>query len=65
MNLWLGFDGYEWDHFEFSLFYCCRQYLLGITMDWTGAAPMRNSGSAMLGILVMVAMEPGLKELES
>ena len=47
----------------FSL-YCGRQYLLDITMDWIGAAPMRNSGSVLLGILVMVAMETGLEELE-
>ena len=43
---------------------CGRQYLLDITMDWIGAAPMRNSGSVLLGILVMVAMETGLEELE-
>uniref|UniRef100_A0A7N2R7A5 Calcineurin-like phosphoesterase domain-containing protein n=1 Tax=Quercus lobata TaxID=97700 RepID=A0A7N2R7A5_QUELO len=43
---------------------CLWQYLLDITMDWIGAAPMRNSGSVLLGILVMVAMETGLEELE-
>jgi len=43
---------------------CGRQYLQGTTMDWTGAAPTRNFGYVMLGILVMVAMEIGLEELE-
>jgi len=43
---------------------CGRQYLQDTTMDWTGAAPTRNFGYVMLGILVMVAMEIGLEELE-
>jgi len=33
-------------------------------MDWTGAALTRNYGYAMLGTLVMVAMEIGLEEHE-
>lgn len=33
-------------------------------MVWTGAAPIRNCGCALLGILVMVAMETGLEEPE-
>jgi hypothetical protein len=45
-------------------FHCGRQYSLGTTMDWTGAAPTRSFGCALLGILVMVAMETGLGELE-
>lgn len=32
-------------------------------MDWTGAAPTRNSGCALLDILAMVAMGAGLEEL--
>ena len=47
----------------FSL-YCGRLYLLDIIMDWTCAAPIRNFDSALLGLLVMVAMETGLEELE-
>ena len=34
-------------------------------MDWTGAAPTKGYGSAMQGIVVMVAMEIGLEVLES
>lgn len=37
-------------------FHCGRQYSLGTTMDWTGAAPTRSFGCALLGILVMVAI---------
>ncbi|KAJ6967979.1 hypothetical protein NC653_036040 [Populus alba x Populus x berolinensis] len=43
---------------------CGRQCLQDTTMDWTGAAPTRNFGYVMLGILVMVAMEIGQEELE-
>lgn len=33
-------------------------------MDWTGAAPTKNYGFALLDILVMVAMEIGQEGLE-
>lgn len=33
-------------------------------MDWTGVAPITNSGFAMLDTLAMVAMEVGLEGLE-
>lgn len=33
-------------------------------MDWIGAAHTGSCGCATLGILVMVAMEAGLEELE-
>jgi hypothetical protein len=45
-------------------FHYGRQYSLDTTMDWTGAAPIRSFGCALLGILVMVAMETGPGELE-
>ena len=36
MNLWLGFDGYEWDHFEFSLFLLLQTVFVGHNhgLDW-------------------------------
>ena len=33
-------------------------------MDWTGAAPTRSYGYALLDTQVMVAMETGQEELE-
>lgn len=33
-------------------------------MDWTGAALVKNCGYALQGILVTVAMETGIEELE-
>ena len=33
-------------------------------MDWTGAAPMRSYGYALLGTQAMVVMDTGQEELE-